>query len=136
MVSASEAGVTGSGSVSMFGAGGDDGWAMRAILAVHGGGFAGRGLEERTTFGMGRVGRIPHIGYGEGPESLSVSVNVKKLSDMLLSSTSGGGLTMGTIPETNLYVSFLFFICTIAVSPSHTPWRSTMCLLNLHQSDH
>ena len=46
---------------------------------------------------MGRVGHIPCTGYGEEPELLLVSVNVNKLSDMLLSSTSGGGLTMGTI---------------------------------------
>ena len=66
-------------------------------MAIHGGGFASGGLEEITTFGMGRVGRIPRVEYGEEPELLSVSVNVKKLSDTLLSSTGGGGLTVGII---------------------------------------
>ena len=97
MVLASEAGVTGSGSVLTFGASGDGGWAMGAILAVHGGGFTSGGLEEITTFGTGRVGRIPCVDYGEEPESLSVSVNVEKPSDTLLSSTGGGGLTVGII---------------------------------------
>ena len=103
MVSASEAGVTGSGSVLTFGASGDGGQAMGAILAVHGGGFASRGLEEITTFGTGRVGRIPRVEYGEEPESLSVSVNVEKPSDTLLSSTGGGGLTMGIILSMSIY---------------------------------
>ena len=66
-------------------------------MAIHGGGFASWGLEEITTFGTGRVGRIPRVEYGEEPESLSVSVNVEKPSDTLLSSTGGGGLTMGII---------------------------------------